>query len=506
MNPTPADRRPLWWGERDQSPQTPAASATLPRAADVLVVGAGLTGLATALRLAQAGRTPLMVEARRVGAGSTGHSSAKLSLLQGSMLQRLRAHVGVETTAAYVEANRVGQAWLLELLREHDVPHEIRDAITYAVSAQGAKRVAKERDASREAGLDITDVPDHGLPFEVRDAIGLAGQVQIDPLATLWMLRAQLEWLGGRVIEGVRVTGASTSAPWTVQTTGGELRTEHLVLATQAPILDRGLHFARIQAHRSYVLAYEADLAAVPTPMALSLDDPARSLRTATAPDGTTYLLVGGNGHRVGAKVSTVDKVAELDAWARRHFPVGEPAWSWAAQDYHLTTQLPHMGPVPGTGGGILVATGFDKWGMANAATAAHLLTGDITGERPAFAEALRSTRPALRDVTDTLANVAGVGAHIVGDRVMAAVRRADDDTPAEGEGRLEGNPAAPTAVSTVDGRTCRVSGICTHLGGVLAWNDVERSWDCPLHGSRFAADGTLIEGMATSDLERKEP
>jgi Rieske Fe-S protein len=55
--------------------------------------------------------------------------------------------------------------------------------------------------------------------------------------------------------------------------------------------------------------------------------------------------------------------------------------------------------------------------------------------------------------------------------------------------------------VSTVDGRTCRVSAVCPHLGGIVAWNDAERSWDCPLHGSRFAADGTRLEGPATSDL-----
>ncbi|MBC7296705.1 MAG: Rieske 2Fe-2S domain-containing protein, partial [Dietzia sp.] len=73
------------------------------------------------------------------------------------------------------------------------------------------------------------------------------------------------------------------------------------------------------------------------------------------------------------------------------------------------------------------------------------------------------------------------------------------------GEGRIEGNPTNPVAVSTVDGRTCRVSASCTHLGGVVQWNDVERSWDCPLHGSRFRADGSLIEGPATTGLRSRE-
>ena len=67
------------------------------------------------------------------------------------------------------------------------------------------------------------------------------------------------------------------------------------------------------------------------------------------------------------------------------------------------------------------------------------------------------------------------------------------------------GRAGKPEAVSTVDGVTCRVSAVCTHLGGVVRWNDAEKSWGCPLHGSRFAADGTLLEGPAVTDLAGRD-
>ena len=468
----------------------------------MLIVGAGLTGLCTAVRLARAGLVPTVIDARRAGSGTTGHSSAKVSLLQGSMLQRLARHASTETVAAYIAANRSGQEWLLDLLRERDVPFDTRLAMTYAVTESGAKDVEAERQASRDAGLEIIDVGQGDLPFPVLDAIGLPDQAQIDPVATVRALVAELESFGGRVIEGIRMTGSSFTRPWMVSTTAGEVRAEHLVLATQAPVLDRSLDFARIKAYRSYVLAYPvADLLNVPQSMSLSLDDPTRSLRTASTGEGD-FLLVGGNGHEVGHGGSTQARVDEIHAWASSHLPVDEPAWSWSAQDYHLTTQVPHIGAVPGTAERLFVATGYDKWGMALASAAGELISGDILGSAPAYAEALRAKGIRTADITETAAQGASVGGRLVGDRVRLAAPGSGQTPPGEGAGRVEGNPVRPTAVSTVDGRTCALSAVCTHLGGVVAWNDAERSWDCPLHGSRFAPDGTLIEGPATSDLE----
>lgn len=504
MSITPTDRRSLWWGARNDSPDESRPGSALPAAAETVIVGAGLAGLCIAVELARSGRPPLVIEARRAGAGTTGHSSAKVSLLQGSMLQRLRRHASVESVAAYVAANRAGQRWLVDLLGRRGMPFERRLAVTYASTPQGAEQIAAEREASHEVGLTVRDVGAADLPFPVLDAIGLDDQVQVDPLTVVDALLAELTSLGGTVIEGVRVTGASFARPWTVRTDAGDVRADHLVLATQVPILDRVLEFARLRAERSYVLAFAVDdLTSVPQSMSLSLDDPARSLRTASTATGD-FLLVGGNGHEVGHGGSTAARIREIEDWARTHFPVGAAAWSWAAQDYHLTTQVPHIGAVPGTDESLFVATGFDKWGMAMSGAAAQLIVGDLTGAPPEYADHLRESSVRLDDLSETAGFIAGVGAQWVGDRAALLKPGGSEDPPAEGEGRVEGTPTHPTAVSTVDGRTCRLSAVCPHLGGVVSWNDAERSWDCPLHGSRFRADGSLIEGPATKGLSSR--
>ncbi len=278
------------------------------------------------------------------------------------------------------------------------------------------------------------------------------------------------------------------------------------------PILDRTLHVARLTANRSYVLAYAADGKAVPTDMVLSLDDPARSVRTAHGLDGGV-LLVGGNGHPVG-RGSAAEHVRELDAWARETFEVGAPQWSWSAQDYRLTTQVPSIGPIPGTKGGLLVAAGCDKWGMANAAAAGHILTGDITGNPPSFVPALRSGLPGVADVVDSAITIAGIGMSWVGARAALAVgggrvgggkvAGGNPQTPAHGKGHVEGGPVHPVGVATVDGKTCRVSAVCPHLGGILAW---ERRRDVVgLPFARFAIRGRWHSCRGSGDQRPDRP
>ena len=264
---TPIGLTSAWWARSGDSPVEAMLAQEVPSRADVVVVGAGLTGLSTAVRVAQLGMEPLVIEARRVGSGTTGRTTAKVSLLQGATLQRIRSQAGEEASTAYVMANREGQEWLLDLARSRGVDVQTRPAVTYAVSAAGAKKVRAELVASTAAGLGAYGLTDHDLPFEVEAAIGLEDQAQLDPLALVRALREELEALGGRVVEGVRVTGLSWRRPWVVETEAGPVRCDRVVLATQTPILDRTLDFARVQGQRSYLLAFEADVAQVPGSM-----------------------------------------------------------------------------------------------------------------------------------------------------------------------------------------------------------------------------------------------
>ncbi len=488
------------WLDREQDYETDPFTADA-RYTDV-VVGAGLTGLVTALLLARAGRQVALVEARQVGAVTTGNTTGKVSLLQGTVLSSILSENSREVAHAYLEGNREGMAWLLHYCQQHGVAVQRRDAYTYANTPQGTQTVRDELEACSRLGLDVSYVQDVELPFPSFGAVRLADQAQFDPMDALTALVADFRAHGGIVHEGVRVVDVVSGSPDRVITPAGVLLADNVILATGSPILDRGLYFTKLVPLRSYGLSFRVP-GPIPQGMYLSADSPSRSLRT--APQAAEELLVvGGNGHVVGREASARRRVDELTAWTAQHFPAAERTHVWSAQDYQSLNKVPFVGKLPRGGGHVYLATGYNKWGMTNAVAAALRISAEILGGQLPWAQTLgrRITHP-ISMLKGAKAGAA-VGVQAVRGWVAseASALSDADAVPGEGHGVVGRRGVRPVAVSTVDGQTCAVSAICTHLGGVLKWNDAELSWDCPLHGSRFAADGTVLEGPATRDLE----
>ncbi len=487
-------------------PRPAAATPFTPGAHhDVVIVGAGLTGLCTAVLLAVDGFDVCVVDAGEVASGASGNNTGKVSLLQGSVLSTLRAHHPAALVRAYVEANRDGQEWLLAFADAAGIPRTTHTAFSYAHTADGADTVDQEHAAAREAGLPvrIATAADTGeLPFPLSRAVALEDQSALDPAALTAALAAAFVAAGGTLHTGVRATGLSVLPRPTLRTRAGTLTAEQIVLATGTPIVDRGLTFAKVSGSRSYCVSFQTP-GAVPQGLYLSVDGPSRSLRPVDA-DGSR-LIVGGNGHPVGRVDSERHQVDDLIAWTQQHFPGAEPTHRWSAQDYTSHNLVPFVGALPRGLGRVRFATGYAKWGLTNAPWAALRLAAEIRGqareELPRWMTMIgtRLTMPGdlARGAVEN-ARVAGAAAR----GWLAAERQAVPVVqPAEGQGVVAQRGGAPVAISTVGGRTRAVSAVCSHLGGVLSWNDAECTWDCPLHASRFAPDGTRLEGPAVRDL-----
>lgn len=481
----------------------PAANPPIPDGSrvDVVVIGAGLTGLCTALELSRSGATVAVLDARRAGSVTTGRTTGKISLLQGTKLSQIAARYPRDVVRAYVDANRNGRRRLLDLCRSFGVPVQIETAYTYATTPGGTAALADEFEAASGAGLDVGWNDFSDLPFPVTGAIALAEQAQFDPVDLVEALVHALRERGVLVVENTRVRIVSRGLGRTaVHHAGGSLTADRVVLATGTPILDRGSFFARLEPRRSYCLAV-AGVDRPPRGMYLSADSPTRSLRYVPTADGE-LLVVGGNGHTVGRGGATKPRVADLIDWTGRHFPGGDVTHMWSAQDYHSTDEMPLVGGVLPGDDRILVASGYDKWGMTNAAAAADMIAARIRGEPREWAKPFDpwALSRAPRSAAPTLELNAAVAVEMAKGWTAPLVR-SRSSTPPEGTGHVHAGVPVPEAVCTVGGRTHRVSAVCPHLGGIVRWNDAERSWDCPLHGSRFTPEGRLLEGPATRDL-----
>lgn len=498
----------LWTDGRTETASRPDEVADQ-RTADVVVVGAGITGLTTALLLARAGKKVVVVEARHVGACATGNTTGKVSVLQGSKLANIASKHGTSTLRAYVTGNTEGRDWLLRYCDDHGVSVQREDDHAYAQNAKGLGTTRQILSACREAELDALWVDEADVPFPFAGGVRLRDQAQIDPMPYLSSLVTELERHGGTLLQGVRATAVSGTRPVTVnlrmtadsQDTRDDqfaITAQRCVLATGIPVLDRGFFFARAEPMRSYCLAFDVP-GDITRSMYISVDSPSRSVRYAPTPTGDK-LIVGGAGHPVGRSDHPKGAVDELARWATLHFPGAQQTHFWSAQDYHPADELPYVGPLLPKMENILVATGFDKWGMTNGVAAALALSSRILGGRMDWAEAFASWSPhELSGIPTALQMNFEVGLHLAKGWVAPATT--PSQTPDEGQGRVSGPPWRLRATSVVDGVERTVSPVCPHLGGIVDWNDADKAWECPLHGSRFAPDGELLEGPATRGL-----
>jgi glycine/D-amino acid oxidase-like deaminating enzyme/nitrite reductase/ring-hydroxylating ferredoxin subunit len=471
---------------------------------DVAVLGGGITGLTTAMLLKQTGVSVTVVESGRVACGVTGYTTAKVTSLHGLTYAKLTGTFGQEGARTYGEANQEGLALIEGLVQQLglDCDFEPLPAYTYTEDPLRVSAIEEEVEAAQQAGLPASFSTDIGLPFPVQGAVCFEDQAQFHPRRFCVGLAEAIDGDGCRVFEQTRALDIRLGFPCTVKTAHGSLRAEHVVLATHLPFFDPFGLFAKTSPSRSYALAVTLAEPAPPG-MYLSADAATRSVRPLVA--GSHQAVLAGEEHKVGHGPDTHAHYEALEGWARERFPVRSVDYRWSAQDYLPADNVPYIGRLLPGYGRLHVATGFKKWGMTHSAVAAMLLRDQITGRPNPWAELFRATRlHPLAAAKEVAVHNLDVGLRFAGDRLLTLrPPPARDLAPGEaGLRELGGEKVA--AYRDPDGRLHAVSGRCTHLGCLVAWNAAERTWDCPCHGSRYTYDGQVIQGPAVRNLPPK--
>ena len=473
---------------------------------DVAVIGAGIAGVSAAWELAQRGRSVALLEADRIIAGTTGHTTAKVTALHTLRYAALRSALGADAVRDYAASQLdaiehiAGTAQRLGI----DCDLERVPAYTYVTAADRVGDIRAEVEAANEAGLPAELVEETALPFPVAAAIRVENQAQFHPRRYLLGLVDDLLAHGGQIYEQTRVVKLDEGDPCRLETSdGAAVVCRDVVVATHFPIFDRAMLFARLQPRRELVVAAPIPADADPGGMYITDDDGIRSVRTAPYRDGRRLLIVTGEAHQPG-EPGTQQRLDRLAGWMHEHFPVDTATHHWSAQDNHTADGAPYVGLMhPGTDHAY-VATGFCGWGMTSGVMAGRLLAGLITGD-PSPWSALydpRRIHPTV-DVPALAKTAAGAVRHLIGDRLQPAEPIDTVDALKPGAGAVIRHHGHRCAVYRDEqGELQAVSATCTHQGCLVAFNEIEKTWDCPCHGSRFATDGQVLHGPALKPLE----
>jgi glycine/D-amino acid oxidase-like deaminating enzyme/nitrite reductase/ring-hydroxylating ferredoxin subunit len=474
----------------------------------VAVLGGGIAGLTTAYLLAREGRPVTVVEADQIAAGVSGYTTAKVSVQHNLVYADIAKRHGDDAAKQYAESQAQALRWLRDTVTSEQIDCELeeRTSLVYTESGDDREQVEAEVEFARAAGLDMSLVDDSPLPWVIEAGAQLGGQLQFHPRKYLLALAAGIVAAGGRIVEKTRALDAHTDGDTQlVVTDQGELTCEDVVVATHYPFLDRGFLFARLAPYRDVVVAATIDEKSDSGIIAISTGSErggTHSVRTAPYRDGKRLLIVTGGQYKTGTRDDIESVYDELAAWTTERFPGSEIAYRWSTQDTSSVDRLPMIGALPNGGDHIWVATGFSAWGMTSGTLSGLILRDLMQGRPNKFAELYDPARSTPRASASKLVKEnAGVARELVGGMFRPDLSGIDELAPDEA-GVFLTRHGRTAAYRDESGTLHAVSARCTHLGCTVRFNDAEKSWDCPCHGSRFDHTGKVLNGPAVDALE----
>jgi glycine/D-amino acid oxidase-like deaminating enzyme/nitrite reductase/ring-hydroxylating ferredoxin subunit len=496
-------RASLWVATTSDAKPLPPLQATV--RVDVAVVGAGIFGTTAAYLLKREGLRVALVELHRVGGGTSGYTTAKLTVGHSLIYTDLLASYGVDAAILYAQSNQEAIERMEELVRAESISCDWERCANYVYTGDPTRvgDVNREAQSARRAGIEATITTETDLPYSVGAAIRVEGQAQFHPRRYLLALAKKVEGEGSHVFEQSRVTGVRGGGRRVVEVEGGgRIDCGHVVIATQLAFLDRGLLFAKVHPAKSYAVAGRMAEGDAPRGMYISVDQPTRSIRSTPAGEGKRWLIVGGEGHKPGEDPQNERRYQALRNFARDRFEVAVE-YEWSAHDYTPAGRLPYIGRLRRGDHRILTATGFAKWGLTKGTIAAQIVTDTILGRENPYARLYDTKRLHIRQSAPTFLKENGhVARHFFGDRLKRRDGTGAVEQLQPGDGTIVRLGTAQVAISRGDdGVLTSVSARCTHLGCLVGWNPADRNWECPCHGSCFSADGSLLAGPATRDL-----
>ncbi|MCF3108164.1 FAD-dependent oxidoreductase [Niabella sp. CC-SYL272] len=471
---------------------------------DVIIIGAGITGITTGLRLQQAGKRCLILEAHTACFGTTSATTAHLNTVLDASYPELIKKFGTDNALLIAQ----GAKEAISLIRAHieqyqiDCDFEEKTGYLYAQNKEEDAQLEKMLEGMLAVGIEARPSLTTPVPVPFTTAIRVPGQAQFHPLKYLSALLLQFLLAGGAVREATMVQAVEQQdGIQEISSTTGRYRATHVVYATHIPPGVNLLHF-RCAPYRSYVLGVELADHAYPDALVYDIEDPYHYFRTARH-QGAPVLIVGGEDHKTGHEVNTEQVFRELEAYARRFFKIAAVPYRWSSQYYEPADGLPYIGLLPGNNDHLYVATGYSGNGMIFGTLAGRILCDLITGNDTPYADLLAPSRiKPVAGFSNFIKENADVVKHFIGDRLSAGTLEAFAGLSV-GEGRVVNYENQSIAVyKDEQGRLFTLDPVCPHAGCMVQWNPAERSWDCPCHGSRFDITGAVLNGPAQKALQ----
>ena len=475
--------------------------------ADVCIVGGGMAGVLTAYLLSRENVNVVLLEAGDFGSGETLRTTAHLANAIDDRFYNLERWHGRDAARLAAESHGAAIDLLEQIARDENIECDFRrlDGYLFCADEHPVDRLRDEYAAARRAGLQdvemVRSLPSFFPPG--RSALRFPRQAQFSPQLFLHGVLKCLEPQGVRIFAQTHVTEVQERPELCVVTeTGARVRAGAVVVATNSPINNRVTLHTKVAPYRTYAIAAKIPAGSVAPALYWDTADPYHYVRTSPGQDGSDLLIVGGEDHKTGQDQHPEHAFDSLERWTREHFPnAGATVYRWSGQVMETLDGLAFIGLNPGSEGRCYVVTGDSGMGMTHSAIAGKLLTDLIQNRKNPWQELYDPARKPLTAAFTYAKENFNMARQYLD---WAKPHEKDDATEVQpNEGCVVQRGLHKVALYRApDGTLHEHSAVCPHLGCIVSWNSVERTWDCPCHGSRFEATGEVINGPASTGLD----
>ncbi len=493
----PKNRESFWHQTKDLS-KYPELNKDLN--VDIAVVGGGISGIMTAYELAKTDQSVALFEARELLYGTTGFTTAKLSAQHNLIFDELIKRYDLEKARLYYEANMQGVENIVAIAGREKIDCDLKKQSAYVYTQHESEKENIKKEARAYERLEIKGELTETMPvdIDITQAIVMHDQYEFHPVAFLAGLVKQLEKMNVKIYEQTTINKIQDGDPVKLRTNAGHtIRCKQTVCATQYPVHEpEKMYASKFEPEISFALACEIE-EDFPGGMYISCDNPKRTFR-AMRVNGKEYFLVGGESHQIGDGFSDEERYKNILKFAQETFTVKNVLAHWSSHDLITKDRIPMIGILHPDEKNVYVITGFSKWGLANGAIGAEVLSDLMQGNKNRYSEMFDPHRN-IPDLKEEKEKESSTNYHkSIHKEKVEALENREAIILEDEEGKIG-------VYKDDSGNLHALDTACTHLGCDVEWNDGDKTWDCPCHGSRFHATGDVLAGPATEPLGHVE-
>ncbi len=455
---------------------------------DAVVIGAGMAGILCAYRLMQNGINTVVLEASTIASGQTKNTTAKITSQHGLIYSKLVNEFNLKTAHNYALANTIAIDEYEKIINKNKIDCDFKRVSSFLYTKADSDKINDEYKAAKELGINANITIDTELPFEIKNALEFKNQGIFNPIKFIMPLTENMN-----IYENTKVTQIIDNKAVTER---GSVTAKYIIIASHFPFVNfPKMYFMRMHQERSYVLAIKSDKKI--ENMYYGIDADGLSLR-----GYKDMILLGGYSHRTGE--CSGDKYKQLANNAKIYYPDYTEIARWSAQDCMTLDSIPYIGKFTKNNDNHFVATGFNKWGMTGSMVSSMIISDLITGRKNNFAGTFSSERKVTSIAMKNLIKEIGQSVKSLTAQKFVPAENNLNNIPL-GVGKIIEYKGKKAGIyKRHDGKIFAVSSKCPHLGCQLEWNNTEKTWDCPCHGSRFDYRGELIDNPAQKNNKLK--